>query len=820
MGMWLWLLSCVTCACGAGALNFFWDAPTPFAKPVGRSLMEGQTHESFLDPETGRNLIVQHSVTQKQDAQAISLDDTEGIMGVACPGDGFLFVAFSDRQPAERFLRKLQPNVRIILTATRQPACGRVFLAEVQSRAEYQAVPQINAKVVYRIKYKDASYGSIFDFANITVSAALAEDVPRRSVQPQANIPQGRRLFFNFILKETWRAVKDLGKVALTAAARVAEAFGFDEFGPATLSKELFKFDKGDVLKEAVQATIRCTSCISSCEASSKLTAELTFHMSIKDGNPDVASVELKGTLANLLEIRGEESATFTQEQKLIQLPRIPIRFMLGAIPVYLDVDAGLYGGAEASVQADFGLTAAADVSLTLSAKYHGSSERVERGLDFNWDKLDATATFSGKTQAVLYLKPLVTLSAYKILQASFVLKVFYGAVGTIDGELLSGECTAGLEKYWGMDASLKVKLKGVASRSFTLYADQWPLEKVEEDCGPFIGLPASVLDDFLGDSDMDSNSNGSNGSNGSVGSSWQRTTDGCECAKTWTAEVSGETEELRCFDSCCPVGGRSICVKQDPSCGEGCFGACASRRLATCDEVQPFCNQNACDNEHPDCHSCGFCTTTTGTDATTDGTDGTDSATSTTGVSSGPSLSLSSARLGALWTGEISPVPGGKCASRPDAVLVLQLVEVDDWGDGNGLMVFMGATNVNLPDGPCTVTVAYEASLYGGIIQGGILKPKADEDFFEACDGFELPYGWRVDFAQEISGEDTDRCYSVRLRPSTPLRAARRLATCPINMSNFSDDDSAYLSSADFFSASTLPLLLLHGLFRLFARA
>ena len=68
------------------------------------------------------------------------------------------------------------------------------------------------------------------------------------------------------------------------------------------------------------------------------------------------------------------------------------IGFLLVA-KVYLHVDAGLYAGVKASVEASYGLTAAADASLTLTATYRDSTGKVERSLNFNWDQLDTKAT-------------------------------------------------------------------------------------------------------------------------------------------------------------------------------------------------------------------------------------------------------------------------------------------------------------------------------------------------------------------------------------------------------------------------------------------
>ena len=151
-------------------------------------------------------------------------------------------------------------------------------------------------------------------------------------------------------------------------------------------------------------------------------------------------------------------------------------------------------------------------------------------------------------------------------------------------------------------------------------------------------------------------------------------------------------------------------------------------------------------------------------------------------------------------WSrGQITPIADGTCPNNPSAELVLQLVEVNDWGGGNGQMTFMGATNVILPDGRCTVSLSYVADLYGGSIQGGTLKPSADDDFFGDCDGFVLPAGWRVDATTaRMAGEDTMNCYSVDLQASVALPTSRRLSTCVVD-----PIATMYIATADISSSS-----------------
>ncbi|CAE7273912.1 unnamed protein product [Symbiodinium necroappetens] len=721
----------LTCLLAHGTL-----APCASLLGMGNLLKHPSNTFQETGTEVGFDSLMQQKTVQREGTQIIFLDHLEGILGADCPQERVLLLAFSGADALDNFLETTKSlQGRVILASTRHPAsCGvKVFLGEVAPNGvQTIEAPQVSQHGV-SVTYTSTDYGSVFEFANITVSApfsAVAPKMPVELEQPEdQKSRKPRRLFLSSILKSTWRAVKSLASAAL---------------------------------------------------ASSKLTAKVTFQLKISGGATELAMLEIKGTLANLLEVSGKKVAQLSEERQLIKFPRVPIKFMVGVVPVYLHVDAGLYAGVKASVEASYGLTAAADASLTLTATYRDSTGKVERSLNFNWDQLDTKATFDGKATAMLYLKPVVTFTAYKILQAAFVLKVFYQAIWTLEGEALAGECSANLKKFWGLDLSLTVKIRSIFTKSFNLYANQWPLAEREDDCGPFVSLPSNLLTSFVeGTSDDDDGSAVSDDASGDEGGSssspsTQTTQDGCRCKQNWTADWNGS--EVSCDSYCCQFEGTSgFCVKEDPACGTECWGRCDTRRLTTCESVQPFCNANACEKEQPDCLRCGFC----GQDDVneTGGSSGSSGA-SPPSAGSGSALSLASHRLGALWNGQIAPIADGTCPNNSSAELVLQLVEVNDWGGGNGQMTFMGATNVILPDGRCTVSLSYVADLYGGSIQGGTLKPSADDDFFGDCDGFVLPYGWRVDATTaRMAGEDTMNCYSVDLQASVALPTSRRLS-------------------------------------------
>ena len=248
------------------------------------------------------------------------------------------------------------------------------------------------------------------------------------------------------------------------------------------------------------------------------------------------------------------------------------------------------------------------------------------------------------------------------------------------------------------------------------------------------------------------------------------RTEDGCKCSKDWT------TNGVTCNNYCCYLEGmepQHLCIKEDASCGTNHWGYCtsqealSSRRLSTCEEVQSFCNQNACEHGQPDCHRCGFCddfgTTVASTLSTTSAAS---SPATSVGSVTTSTASLSSGSntydLGTLWRGRIWDDDGSCSAFSAD--LVLQLVQFDDFGHGDGILYFMGATNP-VALGSCSVTMFYIANVRGSLPYS-TLSPQSDVDFFGECEGFSLPYGWVVQIdSQRINGVDSMSCMHIDLQ-------------------------------------------------------
>ncbi|CAE8602528.1 unnamed protein product [Polarella glacialis] len=711
--------------------NFGWARATQFAEPVSvRHLSHlsgpGETPPNFVSPDTGLRFRLDHVSVQTEGSQILGLDNVPGIIGTACPEDGLLVLAFSSADSKANFLRALEDHAyhgqRIFLTSTRQHenCSSSVFLAEVVPKSALGLVGVRFAPHALQLKYFEASYQSLFEHADITVIAPLAQlSQPGRHAArtaaeaTEAPKPGGdlsdpvssppRRLYAN-VLKLSWKAIKSMAKVAVKATTLVAETLGLSEV-EGKKKVVFFDFDAASTLKQQ----LACTTC--NIQVSSTLTGTVSFQLKLSGGDIEMAKTEVTGRLANLLEISDTKRLEKTDEMLILDLPKMKLKFMVGVIPVWLDIDASLYVGYQFILEGSYEVRAAADLILTLSATYRGDTQKVERSVDFDWDQWDAKASFSGLAQTLLYVKPVLAITAYKMFTAAFILKVYHGNQLSLEASVTptSAECSAGLMKFLGFDVALNISAFGKSpfSKSMNLYTNKWKLPAHSQDC---VRLVPTV----------------------------PQTMDGCECAKGWSAQT---TVAYHCADYCCTPDGfsKSLCVKQDKDCGTGFYGNCQTRRLAGCGEIEGMCNENACSNGQPDCHKCGFCSAEIPSQSAETG----------------------SWKAGAMWRGTIAR------SNAPIAELVLQLVEFEDYGFGNGRLEFMGATNVFLPD--CSMTLFYVVQLYSNS-QYGTLQPQTeDADFFGSCEGFELPYGWYVQITStRVHGNDTMDFMSVDLRAVT----------------------------------------------------
>ena len=441
---------------------------------------------------------------------------------------------------------------------------------------------------------------------------------------------------------------------------------------------------------------------------------------------------------------------------------------------------------------------------------------------DLAWDKdtVKSEFSFSGEAVALVYMKPVLDITVYKVFTVAFVFKIGYQVIFALEAsiDLLSFDsvdCERSLSKFITLDVALNASanLLGAKlfSKQFNLYANKWLLDGGTNDCSlPLVSetttsttlattSPAAsttITSQTAGDRAEDGCACARQWSTSSVQCTdycclldgfdrhlcikedrdcgtdyWgyclaPRTLDGCKCKQVWSWSGSS------CSDYCCDHDEPQLwCFKEDQTCGSGnwdyCKGEESRRRLATCSELQPFCNANACANEQPDCHRCGLCdtlaTSTLLSSASLLSSGAVDVAGGTSTTSStGGAIVTGSFELGTLWRGRIWE-EGASC-SASEANLVLQLVELDDWGHGNGMFSFMGSTNPKSASfGSCSITMSYVVSMYGS---RGTLQPQLDDaDFFGECEGFALPYGWVVQITTErIRGSDTMQCMHIEL--------------------------------------------------------
>eukprot|EP00435_Cladocopium_sp_Y103_P051840 s2157_g16.t1 len=911
----------------------------------------------------------------RHQSKVVFLDDVAGVSGtgfVSTDSSDVLVVAFDSTTFALDFWRDIRESSakHIFLTSTRQPGAG-VFLAEIVISSVVQ--DQAEETSVVHFEYSEASYEDIFQDATIALHALLpmapvapapeAEDgaslapgteASRRSQQPQAQPASHaspaeaspRRLWFlSSFLKSTWRAAKSVARVAVTAVAVVAENLGLTDFdGEKTVT--LYTFDASSSLQSYFPQ--------STCTATSTLEASVAFRLKIAAATLDFATLEVSGTLKNLLEITGSRSYEASQEWKVLSLPPWNFNILIGAVPVIIDIGS-------------YTFKAVADAVVTVGATYQDG--QVQRKFELGWDKetLGSQVSFTGRAETLVYLKPVLEITVYKMFKVAFVFKIGYELVFLLEASynFNSFSCSANLKKYITFDVALNASAnffgRQLFVKDFKLYTNKWKLDDDTGDCSlspevtstsPSTSVATTSLtssasaapatDDGCACKKSWTLTSGASCSNYCCAleghdrhlcikedsdcgtNSWgycpQLTDDGCLCKKSWAASgvqchdycctVDGfdrrlcikedsscgsgnwdycpapqaqdgcrckqtwSTSGTDCQDYCCTVAGYEphLCFKEDPDCGsnsweyclvprteDGCkcskvwasngvtcndyccylegmgqhlcikedencgtnhWGYCtsqetlSSRRLAACEEVQFFCNQNACENGQPDCHRCGFCDNFGTTVATTISTLSTTSpsptisvttlasdtslATSVTTSTAAVSSGSNTYELGTLWRGRIWDKDGSCSAFSAD--LVLQLVQFDDFGHGDGILYFMGATNP-VALGSCSVTMFYEASVRGSLPYS-TLSPQSDVDFFGECEGFSLPYGW-VTSTDSSTASTSATSTSVQTSSVTQTRTNTAIASTSATSTGVQSSSVAQ-TSTDSSTAST----------------
>ena len=153
--------------------------------------------------------------------------------------------------------------------------------------------------------------------------------------------PARRLWFFSSMLETAWRAAKSVAKVPLTLVSTVAENLGLNEFS-GEKSVTLFTFDASSSLESLLPGA--------DCTASSTLEATVSFHLKIASADIDIATLELSGTLANLVEIISDLSWEKAQEWHVVSSPRWNFAIPVGPVPVVVDIGASLFAGYHLSV--------------------------------------------------------------------------------------------------------------------------------------------------------------------------------------------------------------------------------------------------------------------------------------------------------------------------------------------------------------------------------------------------------------------------------------------------------------------------------------
>ena len=358
-------------------VEFHWAQPTEFAQPLGRGL-SGHAGDSnnFVDPRSGQHFRLDHQMRQKHQSKVVFLDVVAGVNGtafVSTDSSDVLIVAFNSTMFAREFVASLKESVaaseQVFLTSTRQGASSKVFLAEIVTSSV--TLGEAEGTSIVHLEYSEASYEDIFQDATIRLHAALTPPTPE--VAPSDLTPSGpskghangdgdhpdhrsrrgsegqalteaspRRLWFvSSFLKVAWRAAKNVARVAATAVAVVAENLGLTDFG-GDKTVTLATFDASSTLQSYLPG--------STCTATSTLRANVSFHLKIASATLDFATLQVTGTLANLLQITGQRSFEASQEWKVVSLPRWNFQILIGAVPVILDVGAHLFAGYEFSV--------------------------------------------------------------------------------------------------------------------------------------------------------------------------------------------------------------------------------------------------------------------------------------------------------------------------------------------------------------------------------------------------------------------------------------------------------------------------------------
>ena len=188
--------------------------------------------------------------------------------------------------------------------------------------------------------------------------------------------------------------------------------------------------------------------------------------------------------------------------------------------------------------------------------------DQVQRKFELGWDKetLGSKVSFTGKAETLVYLKPVLEITVYKMFKVAFVFKTGYELVFLLEASYNfdSFSCSANLKKYITFDVALNASAnffgRQLFEKDFKLYTNKWKLDDDTEDCslspeGTSTSPSTSVATTSLTSS--------------ATSASAPATDDGCACKKSWTL-----TSGASCSNYCCALEGhdRHLCIKdRDP---------------------------------------------------------------------------------------------------------------------------------------------------------------------------------------------------------------------------------------------------------------
>ena len=178
----------------------------------------------------------------------------------------------------------------------------------------------------------------------------------------------------------------------------------------------------------------------------------------------------------------------------------------------------------------------------------------MQRKFELGWDKetLGSKVSFTGKAETLVYLKPVLEITVYKMFKVAFVFKIGYELVFLLEAsyDFDSFSCSANLKKYITFDVALNASAnffgQQLFQKEFKLYTNKWKLDDDTEDCSLSPEVTSTSLSTPVATTSLTS-------------SATSATDDGCACKKSWSL-----TSGASCSNYCCALEGhdRHLCIK------------------------------------------------------------------------------------------------------------------------------------------------------------------------------------------------------------------------------------------------------------------